>query len=240
MSKHEKFILMSMDTILKEVVSASLGIGIGIETYPLYDYIMQSIFLKMTGYQEQKMKCIAWEIATNDFEYRCRLLNNEDKLCENSTYEAKNKKYQIICKQIKNFDENFKFNNENNIINNMKKRVKEKSFDFVREIFNNTNLVICNQNFFNQFLKSKIIEEDLYLKGDINLLEKIIKDEYELLYKQRNRIAHNTLSYQQNLPDFNVLRSEKEYSRNYFLWFAILLLIDNIFIELYKIHQNIL
>lgn len=232
MSKHEKFILMSMDTILKEVVSASLGI----ETYPLYDYIMQSIFLKMTGYQEQKMKCIAWEIATNDFEYRRRLLNNDDKLGEYSTYEAKNKIYQIICKQIKNFDENFKFNNENNIINNMKKRVKEKSFDFVREIFNNTNLVICNQNFFNQFLKSKIIEEDLYLKGDINLLEKIIKDEYELLYKQRN----NTLSYQQNLPDFNVLRSEKEYSRNYFLWFAILLLIDNIFIELYKIHQNIL
>ena len=240
MSKHEKFILMSMDTILKEVVSASLGIGIGIETYPLYDYIMQSIFLKMTGYQEQKMKCIAWEIATNDFEYRCRLLNNDDKLGEYSTYEAKNKIYQIICKQIKNFDENFKFNNENNIINNMKKRVKEKSFDFVREIFNNTNLVICNHNFFNQFLKIKIIEEDLYLKGDINLLEKIIKDEYELLYKQRNRIAHNTLSYQQNLPDFNVLRSEKEYSRNYFLWFAILLLIDNIFIELYKIHQNIL
>ena len=41
-----------------------------------------------------------------------------------------------------------------------------------------------------------------------------------------------------NLPDFNVLRMEKEYSRNYFLWFAILLLIDNIFIELYKIYQD--
>lgn len=31
---------------------------------------------------------------------------------------------------------------------------------------------------------------------------------------------------------------EKEYSRNYFLWFAILFLIDNIFIELYKIYQD--
>ncbi len=32
--------------------------------------------------------------------------------------------------------------------------------------------------------------------------------------------------------------NEKEYSRNYFLWFAILLLIDNIFIEMYKLYQD--
>ena len=64
--------------------------------------------------------------------------------------------------------------------------------------------------------------------------ENEIKDEYSVLYNERNRIAHNTLSYQQNLPDFNVLRDEAKYSRNYFVWFAILLLIDNIFIEIYK------
>ena len=96
MSKHDKFILMSMETILKDAVSASSGIGNGIETYPLCDYIIQSIFLKMTGYQEQKMKCIAWEIATNDFNYRRKLLNNEAKLGEYSTFEAKNKIYRAI------------------------------------------------------------------------------------------------------------------------------------------------
>ena len=69
-------------------------------------------------------------------------------------------------------------------------------------------------------------------------MESKIKNEYEELYNQRNRIAHNTLSYQQNLPDFNILKNEKEYSRNYFLWFAILLLIDNIFIEMYKLYQD--
>ena len=31
---------------------------------------MQSIFMKMTGAQEQKMKCICWEIATIDFDLR--------------------------------------------------------------------------------------------------------------------------------------------------------------------------
>ena len=236
MSKHEKFILTSMSTILKETVLASLGIGLGIETYPLCDYIMQSTFLKMTGYQEQKMKCIAWEIATNDFEYRRRLLNNDDKLGEYSSYDSKKKIYQIICEQIQNLDINFKFNNSG--INDMKKRVKKRSFDLVKGIFNNTNLVVWNQNSFNQFLKSKVIEEDQYLKNNRNLVEEKIKNEYEVLYQQRNRIAHNTLSYQQNLPDFNVLKTEKEYSRNYFLWFSILLLIDNIFIELYEIYQE--
>ena len=109
MSKHEKFILMSMSNILEEAIFASSGIGIGIETYPLCDYITQSIFLKLTGYQEQKMKCIAWEIATNDFDYRRRLLNNDDKLGEYSTFDAKNKIYKTICEQIEGFDSNFKF-----------------------------------------------------------------------------------------------------------------------------------
>lgn len=98
--------------------------------------------------------------------------------------------------------------------------------------------MVWNQNSYTQFLKSKIIEEEQYLKDGKNLLGEKLKNEYEELYNQRNKIAHNTLSYQQNLPDFNILKNEKEYSRNYFLWFAILLLIDNIFIEMYKLYQD--
>lgn len=98
--------------------------------------------------------------------------------------------------------------------------------------------MVWNQNSYSQFLKSKIIEEEQYLKDGKNLLSEKLKNEYEELYNQRNKIAHNTLSYQQNLPDFNILKNEKEYSRNYFLWFAILLLIDNIFIEMYKLYQD--
>ena len=183
------------------------------------------------------MKCIAWEIATNDFDYRRKLLNNEDKLGEYSTFETKNKVYKTIYKQIERFDLNFKFK-DNVFIDDMKKRVKKNSFELVKEVFENTNLMVWNQNSYSQFLKSKIIEEDQYLKDGKNLMGEKIKNEYEELYNQRNRIAHNTLSYQQNLPDFNILKNEKEYSRNYFLWFAILLLIDNIFIEMYKLYQD--
>lgn len=58
------------------------------------------------------------------------------------------------------------------------------------------------------------------------------------MYEQRNRLAHNTLSYQQNLPTFSKLLTEDPDARNYFIWFGILTLIDNIFIELYRYYQE--
>ena len=79
MKNHKNFILSSISDVLNDAVSASAGVNSGIETYPLCDYIMQSVFLKMTGFQEQKMKCICWELATNDYEYRRMLLANDDK-----------------------------------------------------------------------------------------------------------------------------------------------------------------
>jgi hypothetical protein len=58
----------------------------------------------------------------------------------------------------------------------------------------------------------------------------------EHLYKHRNRIAHNTLSYQHNLPTFNTLRQENYVYDNYFTFFATLVLIDNIFTSSYKLY----
>ena len=72
--KHTKFILTPVFEILKDCVNATKGIGTGIETYPLCDYIMQTTFLKMTGASEQKLKCILWEIATNDYTFRYEFL----------------------------------------------------------------------------------------------------------------------------------------------------------------------
>ena len=48
MSKHDKFILTPITSVLEEAVVASYGIGKGIESHSISDYIMQSLFLKMT------------------------------------------------------------------------------------------------------------------------------------------------------------------------------------------------
>lgn len=228
MSKHEKFILTPMSIVLEEVILASSGIGLGIETYPLCDYIMQSLLLKITGFQEQKMKCIIWEIATNDFDVRRKLLINEFKLGECSSYKSKNTIYKQICEQIKGFDSGIECNDLDRGV------ILEKSCDLIERRFNNTNLAIWQQKAFNEFIKKCSQFLNNKNNKNINLLESSLQADYEILYKQRNRIAHNTLSYQQNLPDFRELRKEKDNQRNYFVWFSILLYIDNIFIELYK------
>lgn len=57
---------------------------------------------------------------------------------------------------------------------------------------------------------------------------------YDKVYRHRNRCAHNTLSYQDNLPTLNKLLDNDYIYENYFLRYAILILIDKIVIALYK------
>ena len=95
---HNNFILSPIGEILKDMVSASSGVGNGIESFPLLDYIMQATFLKMTGAQEQKMKCIGWELATYDYEYRYKF--TQKPLGECSSYDEKEKIFNDIIYQI--------------------------------------------------------------------------------------------------------------------------------------------
>lgn len=50
----------------------------------------------------------------------------------------------------------------------------------------------------------------------------------------RNRLAHNTVSYQRNFPKLYDLEDEGFGDSNYFVWFFILIIIDKILIKLYN------
>ena len=63
---------------------------------------------------------------------------------------------------------------------------------------------------------------------------------YEQLYTHRNRCAHNTLSYQEHPLPFRILSKDNNRYENYFLRFAILILIDYIFTENYKKYLEVL
>ena len=58
MPKHSEFILTPIDEILSEAGTAIGNQPRGIENYPLKEYFLQSVFLRLTGAQEQKCKCI--------------------------------------------------------------------------------------------------------------------------------------------------------------------------------------
>lgn len=107
-SIHSKFIKTPIFEILKDGVNACRGIGCGMEAYPLRDYILQSLFLRMTGAQEQKLKCICWEMATNDYGYRYEFINTGKKdFGEFSKYEQKSKVYTLLIEEIKKYNERF-------------------------------------------------------------------------------------------------------------------------------------
>ena len=229
---HKDFILTPLNEVIKDAVSASAGVGNGIETFPLCDYIMQSLFIKMTGFQEQKLKCICWELATIDFEYRYKT----EPLKERSTYSDKQTIYKDLIEQIKK--RSTKFLMPDGI---KKDNILTKTSEVIKSNFDNTNLSIWSQKRFNEYqVIWSEIEKKHFANDDTNLftgapeeifsLQKIYKD---YLYKHRNSIAHNTKSYQQNLPTLKTLENPNFKYENYFVWFAILILIDEIFIELY-------
>lgn len=221
------FILTPITKVMTDAVSASSGIGGGIETFPLYDYVMQSLFIKMTGFQEQKMKCICWDIATVDYEYR--YLFTKTPLGECSSYGDKQKIYKIILEQIEKCGVAYED------ITLDKKAILNETIEDVQNTFLKTNLSIWAQSNFDSFkgVFSKF-NQNAFLKKDA-LFDKELKEVYENhLYKHRNRIAHNTHSYQQNLPTLKTLLNENYKYENYFIYYSVLVLIDKIFIVLYK------
>lgn len=241
MNKHKIFILSPISGILNEAILSCKNISKGMESYPLSDYIMQSIFIKMTGAQEQKMKCIMWEIAHNDFTFRYDFLRNPQG--EYSDYKDKAKVYSNLLQQITIIDK--KFDIEKSID---KKDILNKSN--ISILLDKTILSIWSQKSYANYLQLwKEVSRKHFTTANNNLFTSMngnnvkicLKNVYvNHLYKNRNRIAHNTKSYQHNLPTLNTLKESNFIFDNYFLWFSTLILIDHIFIDLYKVYLETL
>ncbi|WP_158990141.1 hypothetical protein [Mucilaginibacter sp. L196] len=228
MNKHRDFILSPIIGILKEVVAANIGIGDGIETYPLSEYVLQSVFLKMTGFQEQKMKCICWELATVDYEYRYFRFTQQ-RLGECSNYAEKMSIYKDLIDLIKKYEPGFDVTAE--LDRNL---ISAETLSEIKALFVGSNVATWAQNNFHDFLNDNNVIPANQFASNSSLLENNLKPKYELLYKHRNRCAHNTLSYQDNLPTLKTLFISNPKDDNYFVRFTLLILIDKIFIALYE------
>ena len=96
---HIPFILKPATDTVKEALGALNAASSGLETYPLCGYLIQSLFLKLTGSQEQKLKCICWEMACRDYEYRYERFER-NRYSECSDYEDKSMVYKDLITQI--------------------------------------------------------------------------------------------------------------------------------------------
>lgn len=291
---HDRFILTPILKILQDTVNACAGIGNGIETQSLCEYVLQTTFLKMTGASEQKLKCICWEMATNDYDYRYKYLKKNYGEC--SSFSEKNKIYKDLVDMLSKqnpmfsvdriFDDVDVVSKENEIVvekikvaiinSEIKKHRKlsaseiakmtegmtrfyaqkihdnENHKESVRAIFFNSILekIECVigrslvaqwelHNYQNYRDKWKSLSKYNYADGALLCPElQVFFNDY--VYAHRNRCAHNILSFQSNLPTLKTLTDEGFIYDNYYFRFSMLILIDEVFVRLYKAYMNLM
>ncbi|MBP5680895.1 MAG: hypothetical protein J6X31_07590 [Bacteroidales bacterium] len=229
-SEHYDFIVSPLIDILKNGLTACKGVEDSIASFPMSDDVLKSLFLKMTGAQEQKMKCILWDIATIDYEFRYKYLKDSNKYGECSSYGSKNLIYKTIIDKIKNLDNSFNISQIFDV-NKLKQIIKE-----IKEISDNTIISIWQKREYDFYKTnySKKININQIAK-DTNLFESSLQDVYEkVVYKHRNKCAHNTLSYQRNKPDLKTIAEDDYGYQNYYFRYTLIIIIDSIFMALYK------
>lgn len=234
--EHITYIRHNLEKIVRDVVSTANLLGKGMEFSAVSGYLLQSLFLQMTGAQEQKMKCICWELATDDLSYRHKRYYSGWTLNQCSTLADKTAVYEDLMSAILFRKPNYKIFN-----NNLEKETfRNDVLSMMSTIFDNTNIAIYNKQKYESFkdilnnLNTQNIVADnknIFKKGDKTApILKVTPDTevfaiYTLLYNHRNRCAHNTPSYQLNFPHLQDLRNAK-YQKydNIFLFFATLLI----------------
>lgn len=304
---HTDFIFTSLMEVLKDGVDACTSMPVGIENSALGEYFMQSLFLRMTGAQEQKLKCICWVMATNDYQYRYELLNVKQ-YGECSEYKDKRDIYRDMLTIIRRMDKAFKplsilddvkltevkmseletswklsvdkkrQKQEKDIINKVTSRGQEMSEEakarlhenlfgkaypqedldslisrerkalFLKdvvarlvELVGHSPLTMWNQReflFFKDHWQDILNVKQLPLT-DKELLGSGLQDDYnKIVFEHRNRTAHNTVSYLKDVPTLDVLADTYYVYRNYFFRFAILLVIDKVFVEIFRKYRE--
>ena len=235
---HTDFIISDIFEIVDDAIMSSSGIGQNISHYPLCEYVLQSIFLRLTGYQEQKLKCILWEIASYDFEFRYKYLNGSINVGECSRLEDKDKVYHALRKIIEGKGHMFPFPNEtetNRKISEIKDKLKSK--------FEETTFQKWLPREYSRFIdfsnKIKYRDNGYFTTDGIFGGDNFLNESFEKLYRHRNRCAHNLLSYQNNVPKLDDLIKDNDGSDNYFSRILLICMVDNVFTCLYKYYiQN--
>lgn len=234
---HTDFIISDIFDVVDDAIMSTSSLGQNISHYSLCEYLFQSVFLRLTGYQEQKLKCILWEIASDDLDFRYKYLSGSVKVNECSQLSDKNIVYNILKKALEDKNHPFLFPDEieinrqiseikDNLISKFETSVFRKWLprEYSRFIEFSSNIRYKRDGYFT--LKS-IFGGDNYLN-----------EAFDKLYRHRNRCAHNLLSYQSNVPKLLDFTKDVDGSDNYFTRILLLCMIDNVFTRMFKFYIN--
>ena len=120
-----------------------------------------------------------------------------------------------------------------------KEKFINKSLEEIYKLFDGTIMTKWSEREYATFIKKYKADFNSvhFCKDKGELLDSYLQKFYvEVVYNYRNRCAHNTVSYQRNLPSFDVLSDKFYYRQNFFFRYALLLLIDKIIVKAYKFY----
>lgn len=221
------FILSPVSSILSSATESIAPVSGGMSSYQLAEWIMPAVFLRMTGAQEQKLKCICWDLCTIDLNNRYqRLTDNTGGM---SSYKDKN----ALCKTLVSYLELNKpgFNASVDID---KDALIQSAADDVEHICSNSLLREWYASSYADYQEALQRIKSSHIYNNKELLSDCLKKAYDSMYDHRNRCAHNNTVYQINLPKFDTMSNNKTIFENYFVRFFILILLDRFFVSLYK------
>lgn len=245
-ASHIPFILKPASDTVKEAMWSLNATRGGIETYPICGYLLHSLFLKLTGAQEQKLKCICWEMACRDYEYRYERFEL-NRYSECSSYKDKCMVYNDLLDEIRKVGE-FEIGNA------FKDDILSEWRTTTHQLFGNSLMSTC---FKKQYLDCQLMVACVTRKWIMDGTQLLTKKDQlspaemvntcglglnelfvKYVYDERNRCAHNTRSYQHNLPSLKAMKSEDFKLQNYFLFMATMLLLDAIYVKLFKVYLD--
>lgn len=235
MSARIGFIKTSVIEVLQEGVAAvDCMQDCSLDNFPVMQYVLQSLFLKMTGFGEQKLRFIIWEIASYDLEFRYKLLKGDCSFGEFSQLGDKKNVYTKLLREIKALG----------VVDILTDDVKNHLLQEVKiemnTTFENASIKDAFPDDYERFLTFlNSWNKDSFAKGNELLKDNLVPIYSEYIYKQRNSCAHNTLSYQQDFLTFEDMQKPYMVYANYFTSFAVILLLDKVFVHLFSSFERL-
>ena len=141
LDEYDKIISKDASCYIQEMCNAYGNSGNSITNYPLIEYLMSSVLLRLTGFMEQKLDTLQLILCDQDEDFRYQLLRKSNKLSSS---------YEVIASIYSSFQ---------NIISSQEKNLKIlMPAKFSPSLFENTTCIYqAYDKIYNIFKDSSIV-----------------------------------------------------------------------------------
>lgn len=188
---YDKIISRDVSLYVQEVCCAYGNSSNNITQYPLIEYLMSSVLLRMTGFMEQKLDILQLILCHQDEDLKYNLLHKSNKL--SSSYQVVSSIYKSFRQIILIFEKDFNVSERKKYDENLFGNIKciLNAYEKIYNIFKDSSIVYPIKRNFDDFLnlKNRISNFD---DEQIQKIQEELKN--QLLSKEERKRKGETLN----------------------------------------------